>query len=166
MFRHHGHDKPLTEAERDKLLGDGAAIQGMVMHNEPTEADRRVSRIRVTVTFKDGQLAEFSEELASLYQPAPGSPEAQRLAEVRGAQQLRHADRVPKIQLPLSAGERVPVRYDADGAAAHPDRAALDGTGALPRVRRPGRPGPGLPGPRPAVPVLPPAGPRAAVSSA
>jgi hypothetical protein len=65
------------------------------------------------VSFKDGETIEFSEELANLYQPASGSPEAQRLAEVRGAEQLRHPDRIPKIQLPLSLGERVPVRYDA-----------------------------------------------------
>jgi hypothetical protein len=32
---------------------------------------------------------------------------------VRGAEQLRHPDRIPKIQLPISAGERVPLRYDA-----------------------------------------------------
>ena len=69
--------------------------------------------MRFSVEFKDGQRAEFSEELASLYQPAPGSPEARRLAEVRGAEQLRHPDRIPKIQLPLFLGERVPVRYDA-----------------------------------------------------
>jgi len=64
------------------------------------------------VSFKNGQMVEFREELGDLYQPAPGSPEAQRLAEVRGAEQLRHPDRVPKIQLPLFMGERVPVRYD------------------------------------------------------
>ncbi|MGE5291000.1 MAG: hypothetical protein ACM3ML_28150 [Micromonosporaceae bacterium] len=63
--------------------------------------------------FPGDQTVEFTEELANLYQPAPGSQEARRLAEVRQAQQLRHADRIPKIQLPLSDGERVPVRYDA-----------------------------------------------------
>jgi hypothetical protein len=109
----HHHDKQLTEAERDKLLSDGAAIQGLVMHNEPSPADRTRSQVRVEVRFKDGQTVEFTEELDSLYQPAPGSPEAQRLAEVRGAEQLRHPGRVPKIQLPLSDGQRLPVRYDA-----------------------------------------------------
>lgn len=103
----------MTEAEREKLVLEGATIQGTVMHNEPSAADRRISQVRLSVSFKDGQTVEFSEELASLYQPAPGSPEAQRLAEVRGAEQLRHPDRIPKIQLPLSTGERVPVRYDA-----------------------------------------------------
>jgi hypothetical protein len=117
LFHHHahdhGHDRPLTEAERAKLLSEGAAVQGIVMGNEPAADDRRTSRVRVSVEFKDGQRAEFHEELASLYQPAPGSPEARRLAEVRGAEQLRHPDRIPKIQLPLFDGERVPVRYDA-----------------------------------------------------
>ena len=113
MLHHHGHEKQLTEAGREKLLSEGAAIQGVVMGNEPSAADRRISRVRVSVSFNDGQMAEFSEELANLYQPAPDSPEARRLAEVRGAEQLRHPDRIPKIQLPLSAGERVPVRYDA-----------------------------------------------------
>ena len=111
MFRHHEHDTPLTEAEREKLISDGATIQGMAMHNEPSPADRQRSQVRVQVRFKDGQALEFTEEVASLYQPAPGTPEAQRLAEVRA--NLRHPDRVPKIQLPLSAGERLPVRYDA-----------------------------------------------------
>ncbi len=113
MLHHHEREKQLTEAERASLAREGATVQGMVMHCEPSAADRRVSRVRVSVRFKDGETAEFIEELASLYQPAPGSPQAQRLAEVRGAEQLRHPDRIPKIQLPLSAGERVPVRYDA-----------------------------------------------------
>ena len=103
----------MTETERETLLSAGAAIQGMVMHNEPSAADPRISQVRISVRFNDGQAAEFSEELASLYQPAPGSQEARRLTEVRQAQQLRHADRIPKIHLPLSDGERVPVRYDA-----------------------------------------------------
>jgi hypothetical protein len=103
----------MTEAEREKLLSEGANIQAMVAHSESSAADRRISQVRISVRFKDGQTVEFSEELANLYQPPPGSPEAQRLAEVRGAEQLRHPDRIPKIQLPLSVGERVPVRYDA-----------------------------------------------------
>ncbi len=114
MFRHHAHEKPMTETERDTLLSEGAVIQGMVMRNEPSATYPRISQVCISVRFSGGQTAEFTEELANLYQPAPGSPEAQRLAEVREAQQLRHADRIPKIQLPLSAGERVPVRYDAD----------------------------------------------------
>ena len=103
----------MTEAERDKLLSEGATIQAMVVHSESSAADRRISQVRLSVRFTDGQTVEFSEELANLYQPAPGSPEAQRLAQVREAEQLRHPDRIPKIQLPLSVGERVSVRYDA-----------------------------------------------------
>ena len=103
----------MTAAEREELLSGGTAIQGMVLHNESAAADRLMSQVRLCVDFKDGQRVEFSEELANLYQPAPGSPEARRLAEVRQAEQLRHPDRIPKIQLPLSVGERVPVRYDS-----------------------------------------------------
>jgi hypothetical protein len=113
LLHHHGHEKLMTEAEREKLLSEGAAVQGMVVRSEPSADDRRMSQVRISVRFKDGQTVEFSEELASLYQPVPGSPEAQRLAEVRGAEQLRHPDRIPKIQLPLSVGERVSVRHDA-----------------------------------------------------
>ena len=103
----------MSEAEREKLVSEGVATQGMVAQSEFSAADRRMTQVRVSVRFKDGQTAEFSEELANLYQPAPGSPEAQRLAEVRGAEQLRHPDRIPKIQLPLSDGAKIPVRYDA-----------------------------------------------------
>jgi hypothetical protein len=113
LLHHHGDEKQMTEAERVKLLSEGAAVHGMVSRSESSAADRRIAQVRVSVRFKDGERVEFSEELASLYQPAPGSQEAQRLAEVRGAEQLRHPDRIPKIQLPLSAGETVPVRYDA-----------------------------------------------------
>ncbi|HEU5392674.1 MAG TPA: hypothetical protein VFV73_42970 [Streptosporangiaceae bacterium] len=122
MFRHHAHEKPMTETEREALLSQGAVIQGMVMRSEPSAADPRISRVRISVRFSGNQMAEFSEELPNLYQPAPGSPEARRLAEVRQAQQLRHADRMTKIQLPLSDGERVPVRYDA----AYRSRIVLD----------------------------------------
>jgi hypothetical protein len=113
LFHHHEREKQMTAAERAALLGSGVTVQGTVMGSESSAEDRRMSQVRVYVDFKDGHTAEFSEELASLYQPAPGTPEARRLAEVRGAEQLRHPDRIPKIQLPLSAGERVPVRYDA-----------------------------------------------------
>ena len=120
MLPHHGHEKQMTEAERERLLTEGATGQGMVARSEAAAGDPRLSQVRLSVSFKDGktvqfsgETVEFSEELANLYQPAPGSPEARRLAEVRGAAQLRHPDRVPKIQLPLSVGERVPVRYDA-----------------------------------------------------
>ena len=113
LHHHHEHERQLTEADREKLVAEGAAIQGMVLHSELTADDRRRSQIRVEVRFKDGEAVQFTEELANLYQPAAGTPEAQRLAEVRNAEQLRHADRVPKIQLEVSDGARIPVRYDA-----------------------------------------------------
>jgi hypothetical protein len=122
LFNHHEHRDQLTEAEREKLLLDGATSKGIVMHSELSAADCGRSRVRVDVRFKDGQAVEFTEELANLYQPPPGSQQAQRLAQLRTAQQLRHPDRIPKIQLPLSDGERVPVRYDAE----HRSRMVLD----------------------------------------
>jgi hypothetical protein len=112
VLRHHDHDRQLSEAEREQLVSTGTAIRGMVMQHELSAGDRLQSCVRVVVEFPGSQRAEFSEQLANLYQPAPGSPEAQRLAAVRGAEQVRHPDRIPRIQLPLFAGETVPVRYD------------------------------------------------------
>jgi len=117
LFNHHEHNEQLSEAERERLLRDGASIRGMALHSELSAADGGKSLVRVEVSFKDGQTVQFGQELANLYQPAPGSQEARRLAEVRGAEQLRHPDRIPKIQLPLSDGVRVPVRYDGANRA-------------------------------------------------
>jgi hypothetical protein len=36
MLHHHGHQKPMTEAEREKLLSEGVATRGMVLSNEPS----------------------------------------------------------------------------------------------------------------------------------
>src|SRR5579863_5941023 len=87
MLHHQGHEKQMTEAERERLLIEGATAQGMVNHSETLAADPRMTQVHVIVRFKDGQTVEFGEELANLYQAAPGSPEARRLAEVRGAEQ-------------------------------------------------------------------------------
>jgi hypothetical protein len=122
LFSGHQHETPLTEAERDTLVGEGATVQGTVMHSEVSSVDRRMSLVRVSVFFKDGERVEFSEELANLYQPVPGSADAQRLAEIRGSEQVKHPDRIPKMQMFLSNGETVPVRYDA----AHRSRIVLD----------------------------------------
>ena len=122
MFHGHQYEKPLAEAERGKLVGEGATFQGIVIHSEISPLDRRMSQVRVSVLFKDGERVEFSEELANLYQPAPGSAEARRLAEVRGTEQVKHPDRIPKMQMFLSNGETVPIRYDA----AHRSRIVLD----------------------------------------
>lgn len=43
---------------------------------------------------------------------------AVRLAEVRGAEQFRHPDRIPKVQLPLPVGGRVTVRDPRSGRLA------------------------------------------------
>jgi hypothetical protein len=124
MFHHREHDHRLTEADRQKLVSDGATTTGMVMHHTPSPDDPEKSQVRIVVRFKDGQTAEISEELDNLYQPPPGSPEAERLAEVRG--NVRHPERIPKIQLPLFDGVRVPVRYDvADQSRVVVDMPAL-----------------------------------------
>lgn len=123
MFTHSHHEHhDLNAAEREKLLLDGATARGMVEQTELSPDDRGRSRVRVVVDFKDGQRVEFGEELANLYQAEPGSQEAQRLAELRNSQQLRHADRIPKITIPLSSGSMVPVRYDEGNRA----RIAID----------------------------------------
>ena len=122
MFNHHEHHEQLSEAERERLLREGAVTRGIVMQSELSATDRGRSHVRVEVSFKDGQTVQFDQELANLYQPVPGSQEARRLAEVRGAEQLRHPDRIPKIQLTLSDGARIPVRYDAANRA----RLAID----------------------------------------
>jgi hypothetical protein len=153
LLHHHEHEKQLTEAEREKLLREGATTRGMIVGSESAAADRRMSQVRVSVSFKDGPATQFSEELANLYQPAPGSSEARCLAEVREAEQLRHPDRIPKIQLPLSLGEMVAVRYDT----ADPRKMVID-VPALqkralhdylrqeqqPRGQSPARPGAGI----------------------
>jgi hypothetical protein len=130
VFRHHAHEKPMTEAERDTLLREGAVIQGMVMHNELSAADPRISVVRVTVRFKDDQRVEFSEELANLYQPEPGSPEARRLAEVREARQRPKAQ--PATQPPARPGARtgppwvVPAHCPNCGAPVDQAKASRD----------------------------------------
>src|SRR5512142_1867057 len=68
MFRHHAHEKPMTETDRETILNQGAAIQGMVMRNEPSATDPGISQVRISVRFSGDQTAEFSEELANLYQ--------------------------------------------------------------------------------------------------
>jgi hypothetical protein len=122
LLHHHEHDKQLTEAEQNQIASTGATTRGTVMRSEPSAAAHQRTQVRVVVRFKGGPDVELSEELPSLYQPAPGSPAAQRLAQVRAADQVRHPDRMPKMQVPVSLGERIPVRYDA----ANPARAVID----------------------------------------
>jgi len=55
VFRHHAHEKPMTEIERETLFSQGAVIQGMVMGSEPSAADPRISQVRISVRFKDDQ---------------------------------------------------------------------------------------------------------------
>jgi hypothetical protein len=54
LLHHHGHEKQMTEVERERLLSEGATTQGMVHHSETSAADPRMSQVRVSVRFKDG----------------------------------------------------------------------------------------------------------------
>lgn len=121
MLFHH-QEKPPTEAELADLLRQGESARGMVTETAVSEADRGRTRVRIEVRFKDGQTVDFGEELANIYQPDPGTPDAQRLIQARADEHLRHPDKVPKIQLALSQGAMVPVRYDP----AHRERMVID----------------------------------------
>jgi len=113
MLRHREHEEPLSQDEYAKLLSEGDKTRGMVLSTEVSETDRSRSRVRIEARFPDHEVAEFGTELSNVYQPQPGSPDAERLTQLRSAEQLRHASRVPKVQLALSAGSMIPLRYNA-----------------------------------------------------
>jgi hypothetical protein len=114
MLHRHKPDELLSQEEHDRLLREGAKVRGTVMHSEVSDTDRSRTRVRIEVRFPDNEMTEVNAELANLYQPAEGSPEAERLTQIRTAQQLRHATRVPKIQLEVFDGSTLPLRYDPD----------------------------------------------------
>jgi hypothetical protein len=123
MFRHHDQE---NGGKDTGPADDPTAGRAMVWHTELSPADRGRSIVEVHVQYKDGRTREFRQELANLYQPAEGSPEAQRLAELRQAAQYKHAGKVPKIQLPLSDGCVVPLQRDpSDPTGLVIDEAAL-----------------------------------------
>jgi len=103
----------------------GTRLRGIVTATEPGAAGHGQILVQVRVKLPDGRDAQFSQELANLYQPAPGSPAAQRLAEMREAQGIGHPTRIPKIQLPLRDGAKVPVRGNATGKKFVIDEPAL-----------------------------------------
>ena len=114
LFHHHESERGANKAASQggaKPAGDNTKMRGIIVGVEPADADHGMVRVAVTVRLRDGSDVQFTEELANLYQPPPGSPEAQRLAEMREAQHIGHPTRIPKIQLPLQAGGWVPVRY-------------------------------------------------------
>lgn len=121
MLFHH-QEKPPTEADLAELLAHGESARGMVNETAVCEPDRGRSRVTIQVRFKDGQTVEFGQEVANVYQPDPGTPDAQHLIQARAGEHLRHPDKVPKIQLALSQGSMVPVRYDPS----HRDRMVID----------------------------------------
>ena len=109
LFHHH-HDK-----DTDSTPGavGKAKLHGIVIYTAPSQTGPGMVVVRVRVRMPGGRSdVEFSEEMANLYQPTPGSPEAQRLIEMREATNVGHPNRIPKIQLPLWSGSRIPVRYN------------------------------------------------------
>jgi hypothetical protein len=42
LLHHHGREKQMTGAEREKLAVEGTVTQGMVVHSESSVADRPV----------------------------------------------------------------------------------------------------------------------------
>jgi hypothetical protein len=105
----------MTEAERERLLAEGATGQGMAVCSEAAAGDHRLSQVRLSVSFKDGktvqfsgETVEFSEELANLYQPTPGSPEARRLAEVREPRSCATRTGYPRSSFPCPSASGCP----------------------------------------------------------
>jgi hypothetical protein len=47
LLHHHGREQQMTEAERERLVSEGAAIQGMVVHSESSATDPRVLQVRL-----------------------------------------------------------------------------------------------------------------------
>lgn len=117
---------PASDEELRELTGAHGAVEGMVTRCEPVESDHSKSRIRVQIMLKAGGTTHFDMELPSLYQAEAGSPEAARIAEVRAAEQVKHPGKIPKLQLEISEGARVPVLVDtANGNRLTVDVAAL-----------------------------------------
>jgi hypothetical protein len=135
MFRHHEQDKagdatpavapgstgrvrdaahrgPISDVEREKLLAEGKEAKAMVWSITPLEGQPGVTHLRVEAHFSDGQRTQFGEDLPSLYQPEPDSPDGVRIRELRQRLQLKHAEHMPKLQLETTSGSNVTVRYD------------------------------------------------------
>ena len=115
MFRHH-------EERKADLPDEPLPATGMVQACEVLPSDRSISRIRVEIRYKTDRTVVITEEIPNVYQPDADSPEAKRLTEMREAQQLRHAGKIPKIQLEISVGARVPVCLDPE----HRNRPIVD----------------------------------------
>ena len=96
--------------------------RAMVLRNDPVASEPGRSLVGIQLRYHDGRMGEFSEQVDSLYQPPPDSPEGQQVLEWRRSEHLKHAEHMPKIQLPLSAGCVVPVCIDP----AKPGRLTLD----------------------------------------
>jgi hypothetical protein len=136
----------MTEAEREKLVSEGETFEGMVEHSESSPTDRRMSQVRLSVRFKDGQAVEFGEERV--------------LVRYDAADRTRIVIDVPALHKRALHDYIQREQQQKTQPAARPDRPALGRADALPELRCAGRPGEGVPGSRPAVPVLPAADTR------
>jgi len=120
VFRPHRQPEaePAAEAPDDAEIPNVAApvselaMRATVTRADPVASDTGRSQVQVQVRYKDGRTGQFTQELANLFQPAPESPEAQQVIELRDELQLRHPEHMPKIQLPLFNGRVVPVCLD------------------------------------------------------
>src|ERR1700752_1948063 len=91
MFGHH------------HLMSEGAQIDGVILESNPSKYYRTRTRVVVGVKFEDGEKGEFTQELTDFYDP-PG-----RLLKQAGG----HSTGNNVIPLWLTAGSKIPVRYDA-----------------------------------------------------
>jgi hypothetical protein len=133
LFKHKHQDTPGNEEVDAPAPPPGVAIDGVVLHYEPSPLYRTRSRLLVGVKFEDGETAEFTEEIVDFYQPPARSPQAQQLLALSGSsgtsdesEVLSHVpgfarglvrdaveqNEVPVIPLSLYEGAVIPVHYD------------------------------------------------------
>jgi hypothetical protein len=133
LFKHKHQDTSADEGVSVPAPPPGVAIDGVVLHYEPSPTHRTRARLLVGVKFEDGQTAEFTEEITDFYQPPAHSPQAQQLEALSGGSSASDADQVlsqvpafarglvrgaveqnevPVIPLSVYEGAILPVRYD------------------------------------------------------
>ena len=81
------------------LLSDGAQTEGVVLDSNMTHQESK-RKVRVAVTFDDGEKAEFTEVLTNYYVPK--------------GQGLKGITDTTVIPISFGTGIKIPVRYDPD----------------------------------------------------
>jgi hypothetical protein len=133
LFKHKHQDTTDDPAIGNPAPPPGVAIDGVVLHYEPSQTRRTRARLLVGVKFEDGQTAEFTQEIVDFYQPPAHSTQAQELESLSGGSSASDADQVlsqvpafarslvrgaveqnevPVIPLSIYEGAILPVRYD------------------------------------------------------